>query len=240
MRHFRTPLAVDLKADASPVTRADREIETVMRAMIGQAFPGHGIIGEEFGAENAGAEYVWVLDPIDGTRGFIAGKPLFGTLIAVVRGGNPIVGVIDAPAMNDRWIGADGRATTFNGSPVATRACANLADAWLYATTPQMFQADDFHCFETLRGQVHDTGYGADCYAYGLLANGHIDLVCEASLQVYDFAALVPVVTGAGGIMADWSGAPLTLASDGRVVAAGDTRLLAGALDHLAIQRPET
>src|SRR5512134_718059 len=138
-RHFRTPVSVDDKADASPVTVADRDAEAAMRTMIETAFPNHGIIGEEFGVTRGGASHLWVLDPIDGTKSFVTGRPLFGSLIALCRDGRPIIGVIDMPALDERWVGAEGRITTFNGRPARARACHELACAWLYSTSPLMF-----------------------------------------------------------------------------------------------------
>ena len=234
MKYFRRDLAVDDKTDLSPVTRADREAEAAMRDILGAAFPGHGIYGEELGKDRIDAEYVWVLDPIDGTQSFVTGKPLFGTLIALTRLGVPVLGVIDAPALNERWLGIAGRPTTFNGAPARVRGCAELGRAWLYATSPQMFPGGDFDAFERLRGRVRRAVYGAECYAYGLLASGHVDLVAEATMQPYDFLALAPIVAGAGGIITDWRGEPLTLGSGGRVLAAGDARIHGAALEVLA------
>jgi inositol-phosphate phosphatase/L-galactose 1-phosphate phosphatase/histidinol-phosphatase len=234
LRHFRSALTVEAKPDLSPVTVADREAEAAMRAAIGRAFPEHGIIGEEYGRERPDAEFVWVLDPIDGTKSFITGKPLFGTLIALTWQGRPVVGVIDMPALAECWWGADDRGTRMNDAPVKSRACGDLAQAMLYATTPQMFRGSDETAFGRLAARVRHVLYGADCYASALLAGGWSDLVVEASLQPYDFCALVPVVEGAGGVMADWRGDPLTTSSDGRVVACGDPRLLEPVLACLA------
>ncbi|MCW8914368.1 MAG: histidinol-phosphatase [Magnetovibrio sp.] len=233
MSRYRTGIAVDAKSDASPVTEADRSAERVMRALISETYPEHGILGEEYGSENVDAEYVWVLDPIDGTNSFVTGKPLFGTLIALCQNGVPIVGVIDAHAAGERWVGAPGHPTTHNGKPVSTRVCASLDQSWLYTTTPDMFEADNKSAFERLSNAAWRTVYGGDCYAYGLLSSGFVDLVCEASLGTYDYCALVPVVEGAGGIMTDWSGASLNLDSDGRVLAAGDKTLHEAALKNL-------
>jgi inositol-phosphate phosphatase/L-galactose 1-phosphate phosphatase/histidinol-phosphatase len=231
--YFRAPFDIESKADASPVTAADRAAEAVMRTIIAQRRPDDGVIGEEYGEDRPDAARVWVFDPIDGTRAFIAGRPLFGTLIALLEAGRPVLGVIDQPMARDRWLGAAGRGTTLNGAPARTRRCAALGDAYLATTSPQAFEADDFARFERLRAGVRDTLYGGDCHNYGLLGSGHLDLVVEASLKIYDWAALVPVVEGAGGIMRDWSGAPLARGSDGRVVAAGDPALLEAALARL-------
>ena len=223
-RHFRSRLTIDTKADKSPVTIADREAEAAMRAMLAEAVPDHGILGEEHGSERLDAEYVWVLDPIDGTQGFATGKPLFGVLIALTHMGRPVMGVIDHPALGERWTGATGIATLYNGKPAERRACDSLAQAWMYATSPHMFDAETFPRFEALRQGCLRALYGADCYAYGLLASGHVDLVVEANLKPYDFCALVPVIEGAGGVVTDWAGKPLTITSSGRVAAAGDAR----------------
>jgi len=225
MSYFRQPLGIDAKADASPVTAADREAEAAMRRLIGEAHPEHGIYGEEQGQEHLEAEYVWVLDPIDGTQSFVTGKPLFGILIALLRHGVPVIGVMDAPALKERWIGCAGRPTTFNGRPARVRPCARLAEAWLYATSPHMFPGADFTAFERLRRGTRRAIYGAECLAYGLLANGTVDLVVESTMKPYDYMALVPIVTGAGGLITDWRGDALGLESDGRVLAAGDERL---------------
>lgn len=232
-RYFRTTLEVEDKPDKSPVTVADREAETAIRELIEEAFPDHGIVGEEYGAVRADAKYVWVLDPIDGTKSFITGKPLFGTLIALLRQGRPVLGVIDMPALGERWIGRQGQPTTFNGNPVQARACGDLAQAWLYATSPQMFEDADFPAFERLRKQARRTVYGAECMAYGLLANGTVDLVCEGTMKLYDYAAVVPIVKGAGGVITDWRGRALGMEGDGTVLAAGDRSLHAAALEVL-------
>lgn len=223
--YFRKPVAVDDKADASPVTIADREAETAMRALIESAYPDHGIFGEEHGAKHVSARYVWVLDPIDGTRAFITGKPSFGTLIALLEDGRPVLGIIDQAITGERWVGARGRVSVLNGEPIKTRACGALDQSILYATAPDMFAGADRTAFDRLSAKVKLTRFGADCYAYGLLALGFVDLVVESSLKPYDYCALIPVIEGAGGLLTDWQGAPLGLASDGRVIAAGDKAL---------------
>jgi inositol-phosphate phosphatase/L-galactose 1-phosphate phosphatase/histidinol-phosphatase len=233
-RYFRRGVAVDDKPDMSPVTIADREAEAALRALIERRFPDHGILGEEHGSVRVDADRVWVLDPIDGTKSFISGVPLFGTLIALVEDGIPVLGVIDQPISRERWIGARGRKSTLNGAGISTRACASLASATLFATTPDMFKGADADAFQRLKSAVKLARFGGDCYAYGLLAAGFVDLVVEASLKPYDYAALVPVIAGAGGSMTDWRGNPLNLASDGRVLACGDPRLSPAARGLLA------
>jgi inositol-phosphate phosphatase/L-galactose 1-phosphate phosphatase/histidinol-phosphatase len=234
LNYFRGEVAIEAKADRSPVTAADREAETAMRAMIVEAYPDHGILGEEHGSERLEAEYVWVLDPIDGTTAFVTGKPLFGTLIALTRRGRPILGVIDMPALDERWVGARGRATRFGDVPAKARPCADVEAAWLSATSPEMFADSEAVAFERLSAGVRRTVYGGDCYNYGLLASGHLDLVAEAGLKPYDFCALVPVIEGAGGTVSDWEGRPLSIDSEGRALAAGDERAHAEALARLA------
>jgi len=228
--YFRQRLVVDDKADLTPVTAADRAAELAMRGLIERRFPEHGIIGEEFGRVREDAEFVWVLDPIDGTKSFISGVPLFGTLIALTRAGRPLLGIIDQPVSGERWVGATGRPTTLNGTPIRCRPCPSLPAATLFATTPDMFAGADAAAFARLAAAVKLVRYGADCYAYGLLAAGFVDLVVEAGLKIYDFCAMAPIVEGAGGIASDWRGRALDLGSDGRVAIAGDHRTHAAAL----------
>jgi inositol-phosphate phosphatase/L-galactose 1-phosphate phosphatase/histidinol-phosphatase len=228
--YFRTVLAVDDKADLSPVTVADRAAEAVMRQLIAARFPAHGIIGEEYGRERDNAEFVWVLDPIDGTKSFISGVPLFGTLIALAWHGKSILGVIDQPISRERWVGAQGRATTHNGTPIRCRPCAGIGAATVFATTPDMFKGTDADAFARVARVAKLVRFGGDCYAYGLVALGFADVVIEASLKTYDFSAMLPIIEGAGGVATDWQGAPLDLASDGRVLIAGDKRTHSDAL----------
>lgn len=224
---FRRAFLVETKEDFSPVTIADREAEAAIRALLAEHRPDDGVIGEEYGDDRPDAARVWVLDPIDGTRAFVAGRPIFGTLIALLEEGRPVLGLIDQCIIGDRWLGAAGRPTLFNDRPAHVRACARLADAHIGTTSPHAFPDPDFAAFERVRVAVRDTLYGGDCHNYGLVASGHLDAVIEAGLKVHDWAALAPVVTGAGGTMTDWQGAPLRLGSDGRVIAAGDARIAA-------------
>jgi inositol-phosphate phosphatase/L-galactose 1-phosphate phosphatase/histidinol-phosphatase len=225
-RYYRQKLDIIDKADESPVTKADRECEAALREKITAAFPDHGIVGEEFGAERADAEYVWVLDPLDGTRSFITGRPLFGTLIALTRGGKPILGVIDMPILGDLFLGVAGQPSTLNREPINSRACAALADAYFSTISPQMFRDENAARFERLTGQAKSTTFGGDCYQYAMVATGFIDLVVERGLGIYDYLALVPVIEGAGGFITDWRGQTLTMESEGEVIAAGDRRIL--------------
>jgi len=240
--HFRAGLAADLKSDASPVTIADRAAEQAMRAVLTERFPEHAVLGEEFGQAAAGghsalAGFCWVLDPIDGTRAFITGRPVFGCLAALLHDGVPMLGVIDQPVTGERWVGAAGRATLFRGpfgGMVGCRPCHGLAAAELSCTSTEMFDDVDINAWDRLRSSVRRTSFGGDCYAYGLVALGQIDIVAEASMQIWDWAALVPVIEGAGGRLTDWQGAPLSATSDGHTLAVGDPALLAPAMVLLA------
>jgi myo-inositol-1(or 4)-monophosphatase len=233
---FRAGLGADLKGDQSPVTIADRTAELAMRAVLAERLPEHGIMGEEFGLERADAKLRWVLDPIDGTRAFITGRPVFGTLLALLDGGTPILGVIDQPVTGERWIGATGRTTVFRGpygGRPGCRPCPSLDQAELSCTMPEMF-GPDLPAWTRMTGAVRRTSYGGDCYAYGLLALGQIDVIVEADLKIWDWAAIGPVIAGAGGMLTDWSGQPIGPDSDGRVLAVGDGALLAPSIALLA------
>ena len=228
--YFRQKIAVDDKNDLTPVTIADREAETAMRRLIEARFPDHGILGEEHGAVRTESEHVWVLDPIDGTKSFISGIPLFGTLIGLAYRGKPVLGVIDQPILAERWIGATGHPTRLNGAVVHTRPCATLAGATLFSTAPEsMFEGADAARFARLKRATKLLRMGADCYAYAQLASGFIDLVVEAGLKPFDYCALVPVIEGAGGVITDWQGRALDLGSEGKVIACGDAGLAASA-----------
>jgi inositol-phosphate phosphatase/L-galactose 1-phosphate phosphatase/histidinol-phosphatase len=243
LKYFRADLEVDTKSDATPVTQADRETEARLRKMIRETFPDHGIIGEEEGPERPGASHIWVLDPIDGTKKFITGNPLFGTLIALLRDGRPILGVIDTPAEAERWLGATGHGAHHRhrgkSERAVCRACPNIGAAALYTTSPQMFEGSDAKAFERLRRAAHFPIYGGECYAYGLLASGYADLVIEGDMAIYDYLSHVPIVTEAGGVMTDWEGAPLGLDSGGLVIAAGDPACHARALALLRGEKPD-
>jgi histidinol-phosphatase len=228
--HFRSRVAIEDKPDGSPVTEIDKALEARLRGRIHARFPEHGIIGEESGAERRDADWVWVLDPIDGTQSFILGKPTFATLIGLMFQGRPVLGVIEHPALGDRWVGAAGSATHFNGEPARVRPCARVADAALSTTGPNWFSPDELAAFDRARAIAKVQHWGGDCHAFGLVASGFIDLVIESSHHLHDFCALVPVVEGAGGIMTDWAGRALGADSGRRVIAAGDRRVHAEAL----------
>ncbi|KAG8368205.1 hypothetical protein BUALT_Bualt15G0021000 [Buddleja alternifolia] len=203
-KYFRKSFDILDKEDLSPVTIADQAAEESMVKVIQENFPSHAIYGEENGwkCKEDTADFVWVLDPIDGTKSFITGKPLFGTLIALLYKGKPILGIIDQPILIERWIGISGRRTTLNGQDITTRNCSQLSKAYLYTTSPHLFSAEGEVAFARVKVPL----YGCDCYAYALLASGFVDLVIESGLKPYDFLSLIPVIEGAGGVITDWKG----------------------------------
>jgi myo-inositol-1(or 4)-monophosphatase len=234
---FRTALAVEHKPGRSafdPVTEADRAAETAMRSLIHRTFPDHGIIGEEYGAERTDAEYVWVLDPIDGTKSFISGMPAWGTLIGLARHGQPVYGMMHQPFTRE-WFSGDGAAASYRGPTgeraLRVRACEKLADAVLFTTSPRLMHDADRTCFSRVEDRVRLSRYGGDCYAYCMVAAGHVDLVIETELKPHDVMALVPIIAGAGGVMSTWENGPPQ--GGGRIIAAGDRRVHAEAMQVL-------
>ncbi|KAJ3687248.1 hypothetical protein LUZ61_016412 [Rhynchospora tenuis] len=241
-KYFRQRFDIIDKDDLSPVTIADREAEESMVSLIMEKFPSHAIFGEENGwrCKEESADYVWVLDPIDGTKSFITGKPLFGTLISILYKGKPIVGIIDQPILRERWLGIDGKTTTLNGQEISTRTCSAFSQAYLYTTSPHLFSGEAEEAFVRVRNKVKVPLYGCDCYAYALLASGFVDLVVESGLKPYDFLALVPVIEGAGGTITDWKGnrlnwqaSPKSRPTSYNVVAAGDGKIHKEAIEML-------
>ncbi|MGF1476210.1 MAG: histidinol-phosphatase [Geminicoccaceae bacterium] len=231
-RHFRTSFEVANKADESPVTVADRMAEEVMRRLLAEERPQDGVFGEEFGHQAGSNGRLWVLDPIDGTRAFLVGKPIFGTLIALTVEGVPQLGVIDQPILRERWVGCRGETTSFCGRRATVRSCARLIEARFVTTTPEVFETtQEKAALDHMIAATASTSFGGDCYGYGLVASGYADLVVEAGLKPYDFLAIVPVIEGAGGTMTDWRGQPLSIESDGQVIAAGDGRVHREALE---------
>jgi histidinol-phosphatase len=233
---FRTSLGVDNKGahDFDPVTEADRAAEAVMRRLIQANFPQHGIVGEEFGNEREDAEYVWVLDPIDGTKSFISGFPTWGTLIALMHEKMPVFGMMHQPYIGERFYGDNGSAN-YSGSAgqrrLAVRRCASLKDATLFTTSPLLMNEADRATFGRIEKSTRLTRYGGDCYSYCMLAAGHLDLVIETELKPYDIAALIPIIAGAGGVVTTWEGGPAQ--GGGRIVVAGDPRIHEAALKLL-------
>ena len=238
---FRTAFESSTKGDASPVTEADRAAEQAMRRILAAELPQDGVVGEEFGNEDGRSGRQWVIDPIDGTISFMAGRPIFGTLVALLEDGWPVLGIIDQPISGERWVGQIGTPTTLNGKPVRTRACRALEDATLATSSPHYFDAGQAEAYMALAHAIAGNKrqgmivYGGDCYNYGLVASGHIDVVCEAGLELFDYAALVPIIEGAGGTVSDWQGNPLDSKSDGTIIALGDPARLDDVLDAMSV-----
>ncbi|KAL6517326.1 Bifunctional phosphatase IMPL2, chloroplastic [Orobanche minor] len=265
-QYFRKSFDILDKEDSSPVTIADRVAEESMVKIIQEHFPSHAIVNmiegtwrvydlyaclykNVYGEENGWmckedfADFVWVLDPIDGTKSFITGKPLFGTLIALLHKGKPILGIIDQPILRERWIGIIGRRTALNGQEIAVRSCSQISKAYLYTTSPHLFSGGAKVAFARVRSKVKVPLYGCDCYAYALLASGYVDLVIESGLKPYDFLSLIPVIEGAGGVITDWKGHQLhweasskAHATSFNVIAAGDEEIHREAIDTLLWQ----
>jgi myo-inositol-1(or 4)-monophosphatase len=234
---FRTTLGVENKGKGGlfdPVTAADRAAEQAMRSLIRKAFPQHGIVGEEFKDEEANAAYVWVLDPIDGTKSFISGMPAWGTLIGLLKNGLPVYGMMHQPFIGERFTG-DGASARYRGPAgdrrLNVRACASLSEATLFTTSPLLMSKEERGLFETVQAKARLARYGGDCYAYCMIAAGFVDLVVETGLKPHDIVALIPIIEGAGGIITNWSGKAAT--GGGRIVAAGDKRVHVEALKLL-------
>ncbi|WP_298851986.1 inositol monophosphatase family protein [uncultured Ruegeria sp.] len=213
---------VTIKADASYVTTTDKAVEEKLREMIISRYPEHGIFGEEFENINTDAEFVWVLDPIDGTAAFVAGIPVYGTLIALAWKGKPFIGVIDHPLTDDRWAGVNNICAFHNGKPVKTRACEALSSAYVTCSNSDFMSSDQLARFTTLRKKVAYVQYGGSCFSYGVLASGRTDFAVDAGLDAFDIYACAAVIQGAGGIVTTWDGSELSFDMDGTVLAAGD------------------
>jgi histidinol phosphatase-like enzyme (inositol monophosphatase family) len=241
MPHFRAVTTVESKAAVGfdPVTAADRAGEAAMRGLISRTYPDHGVIGEEYGSDRGDAEYVWVLDPIDGTRAFITGVPVWGILIGLLREGRPILGMMHQPFLGERFVGDGANAWYSRGAaskPLSTRRCAKLSEASLFTTNPRLFEAGDRDIerrYRALESGVRLARYGCDCYAFCMVAMGHADIAIETNLQPYDIAALIPIVEGAGGRVTSWQGEPAV--TGGNVIATGDARLHEQAVAMLAV-----
>ncbi len=233
LARFRVGLAVEnkLQGGFDPVTLADREAEAAIRRLIEARFPGHGIVGEEQGAVRADAEYCWIIDPVDGTRSFICGLPTWGTLIGLMRNGQPVAGIMAQPFTAERFVGVpDGAYYSRNGGrkPMTTRKTARLADALLMTTTPFLFAPPDIARYQAVERACKLARYGFDCYAYAMVAAGQVDLVVESSLQSYDIAPLITVIEKAGGIVSTWDGG--SPVNGGRIIAAANAAIHAEAL----------
>ena len=232
----RSPRVVHRKADASPVTEIDRAVEVRLRELIAARYPDHGVIGEEFGEDRPGAEHVWVLDPIDGTKAFMAALPMYGVLIGLARGGRPVLGVIEQPVTRERWTGIDGEGAWHNGERVHADACDRLNDALVCTTSPEYYEGEDARaCQRIVRGSRWMV-YGGNCQAFAQIACGFVDVALEARVGVYDYCALVPIVENAGGVMTGWRGEPLTIepAPGGRILASGNRTVHEAAMACLA------
>ncbi|MEM7196916.1 MAG: inositol monophosphatase family protein [Pseudomonadota bacterium] len=233
LQYFRKPFVIDEKSDASPVTIADRETERKIRAIITTRHRDDAIIGEEF-PDITGSGDQWVIDPIDGTLSFVYGNPLFGSLIGVIRDDRVIAGGMTVPATRERWLATHDSLTLHNNSVCQTSTCDLLKNARIAATSPQFFPAsgfDSFTRFMALADACHYLRFGGDCYLYGLLANGTLEIVCETGLKPYDILPLVPLIEQAGGIVSDWEGKPLRLSMRGDVLACANASLHCQALD---------
>jgi inositol-phosphate phosphatase/L-galactose 1-phosphate phosphatase/histidinol-phosphatase len=227
-------LSIEAKEDATPVTAIDRAVERLLRSLIMAEFPDHGIRGEEFPPYRPEAPCQWVIDPVDGTRALMGGVPVFTTLLALVEHGKPVLGAIYQPITRDLWLGVAGQGTTLNRQPVQARACISLGQAMFSSSSSLLFEPEEKPKMEQIYQSVRDCQFGADAYAYGRIASGHIDLVVESGLKPHDFMALLPVLQGAGATVTDWQGRPITMESNGKICAAGDVRVHEEALEILA------
>lgn len=225
MGYFRGPLGTEFKQDDSPVTQADKGVETLVRSYLNKNFPDHGIFGEEHGIEGADKQRMWIIDPIDGTRSFLSGHPLFGFLLGHLREGTPEIGVIGMPALDEVFLGVKGKGATLNGSPIQCSNQTRLDDAILYINEGEKIYADHPTFFDSLTRSGQTRRFSYDCYPHALLAAGHVDAVVDYDLQPYDYLPLSVVIQEAGGVMTDWDGAPLTLNSDGRVLSAATPQI---------------
>lgn len=238
LAHFRTAGLLAQNKDASgfdPVTVADRDTEAAMREILADRRPEDGIRGEEHADVLSQSGLTWVLDPIDGTRAYISGMPTWGVLISLADSSGPQLGIIDQPYIGERFVGGFGTAALMHGetrTPLRTRDCPQLRDAILFTTFPEIGSETERAAFEEVRNKIRMTRYGADCYAYALVALGQVDLVIEAGLNSYDIQAPIAVIEAAGGIVTDWQGGPAH--EGGRVLAAGDRTLHARALEILS------
>lgn len=215
-----------IKPDKSLVTKIDKIVEKTLVQLIQEKYPTHSILGEEFGEIDNASEYKWVIDPIDGTHSFIVSRPIFGTLIALLKNDKPILGIIDQPILKQRWVGADGFATTLNGVKVKTSNCKKIEDAILATTSPEYFNKSELAFFNNIAKKAKATIYGGDCYNYALLASGKIDIIIESNLKSYDFCALAPVVKSASGEFVSWNKNEVNANSEGDIIAVANYELL--------------
>ncbi|WP_424830530.1 inositol monophosphatase family protein [Ruegeria sp.] len=233
MRHFRGQLGVEFKEDESPVTQADKNVEKEVRAYLAQHFPDHGVFGEEAGKDLGDGRHMWVIDPIDGTRSFLSGHPLFGFLLAHLIDGQTQLGVVGMPALNEVFVGITGKGATLNDQPIHVSDKTSLDRSILYVNEGDKIFHDHPVVFSRLMRAGQTRRFAYDCYPHALLAAGHVDAVVDYDLQPYDFLALCPLIEAAGGVMTDWSGNALTLTSDGAVISAATPELHAELLGLL-------
>ena len=225
LRYFRQTIEIEKKADNTPVSIADKLIEQTIREAINQVYPLHGILGEEFKQQPSMSEYLWVIDPIDGTKSFVCGHPTYGCLIALLKNGKPVMGIIEMPALNERWVGAIDLQSQFNGLKISSNQTNQITDSVIACTGIDFFNENELPVFDHLSRQAKFRLFGGDCYNYGLLSSGYIDVVMESDLKPFDFMALVPVIESAGGMVTDWQGNPLNLKSSGQILATANMTL---------------
>ncbi len=221
----KKPFSTEIKGDGSPVTDVDKATEDCIREIIAERHPDHGILGEEREPVSPDAEFVWIIDPIDGTLPFLAGIPVFGTLIALMQGDTPLIGIIDMPMTGERWIGRHGMETLRNGAPIRTRACSDLSSALMSTSNPDFYESDTVGALDNMRAATKLAVYGGSCMSYAQIATGRIDVGLDVQFDIHDYLPLVPVIQGAGGVITDWKGNPLTRDSGDRFVASGDPRV---------------
>jgi inositol-phosphate phosphatase/L-galactose 1-phosphate phosphatase/histidinol-phosphatase len=224
-KYFRKKIKINLKKDNTPFTKADIEAEKIIRELILKQEPNCGFVGEETGSINMNREYCWVVDPLDGTKSFITGKPTFGTLIGLLKNNKPVLGILNQPILNERWVGIAGVETKYNNKKVRVRKCKSIKGAKMYATSPMMFQGRNKKIYKNVRAKIGECLFGADCYSHGLMSLGFVDVILEANLKPWDYIASASIISGAGGKITDWNDNDLNLQSDGRILATGDSNI---------------
>ena len=224
-KYFRKKIKINLKKDNTPFTKADIEAEKIIRELILKQEPNCGFVGEETGSVNMNREYCWVVDPLDGTKSFITGKPTFGTLIGLLKNNKPVLGILNQPILNERWVGIAGVETKYNNKKVRVRKCKSIKGAKMYATSPMMFQGRNKKIYKNVRAKIGECLFGADCYSHGLMSLGFVDVILEANLKPWDYIASASIISGAGGKITDWNDNDLNLQSDGRILATGDSNI---------------
>lgn len=232
-QNFRRSVSIETKSDGTWVTDVDKQSERVFRDLVAQTYPDHGVIGEEYPPLRPDADYVWIIDPLDGTNLYLVGKPQFAVLIALAYRGKFILGVIDQAILKDRWVGANGHGTIFNGKPVHTRQCESLTDAVLFRPGIDAHTVNFSAGIDSVSQAAQLIQWGITPYDYGLVASGFIDLIVAAGPKLHDLAPLGPIIRNAGGMVTDWTGAPLSINSSGFVIASGDAALIDEVVRHL-------